>query len=151
MNVLWQELYKAAMLEPDRVKRDKRIDAAHAAIQRRMEELTKDDRGGSCQDEQQSLVDGLLNLRAPKRVEFKSSTRSNRKRMCRELLTPSWRRRQFECAELLRHVRVVTDPKKLAYLNAEVERRAREEQAESERDLIPYTDGSRCNDGRRFQ
>ena len=51
--------------------------------------------------------------------------------MCRELLTRSWRGRQFECAELLRHVRIVTDPKKLAYLNAEVERRAREEEAKS--------------------
>jgi hypothetical protein len=53
------------------------------------------------------------------------------KRLCRDFLTPSWRRRQFDCAELLRHIRVVTDPKMLAYLNAEVEKRAREERTES--------------------
>jgi hypothetical protein len=133
MDVLWQELYKAAMLELDLVKRGRRIEAAHAAIQRRKEELTKEDRGGSCQDEQQALVEALANVRALHRVEFKSSIQSSTKRLCRELLTPSWRRRKFECTELLRHVRVVTDPKKLAYLNAEVERRAREEQAESKR------------------
>ncbi|SRR5260221_6892477 len=132
MDVLWQELYKAAMLELDPVKRGHRIEAVHAATQRRKEELTKKDRGGSCQDEQQAL-EALANVRALHRVEFKSSTQSSTKRLCRELLTPSWRRRKFECAELLRHVRVVTDPKKLAYLNAEVERRAREEQAESKR------------------
>jgi hypothetical protein len=55
------------------------------------------------------------------------------KRLCRKFLVPSWRRRRFDCGELLRHIRIVTDPKKLAYLNAEVERRAREEQAESKR------------------
>ncbi len=133
MDVLWQELCKAAMLELDPVKRGHRIEAAHAAIQRRKEELTKEDRGGSCQDEQQALIEALAKVRALHRVEFKSSTQASTKRLCRELLTPSWRRRKFECAELLRHVRVVTDPKKLAYLNAEVERRAREEQAESKR------------------
>jgi hypothetical protein len=133
MDVLWQESYKAAMLELDPVKRGQRIEAAHAAIQRRKEELTKEDRRGSCQDEQQALAEALPNLRALNRVGLKSSTQSRMKRRCREPLTPSWRRRKFECAELLRHVRVVTDPKKLAYLNAEVERRAREEQAESKR------------------
>jgi len=132
MDVLWQELYRAALLELDRVKGGQRIEAAHAAIQRRMEELTKDDRDGSGRDEHQALA-ALPNLRALRRVRFKSSTQSGMKRLCRELLTPSWRRRKFECAELLRHVRVVTDPEKLAYLNAEVERRAREEQAESKR------------------
>jgi hypothetical protein len=45
------------------------------------------------------------------------------KRMCRQQLTPSWRRRQLTCEELLRHVRIVTDPEKLAYLNAEAKRR----------------------------
>jgi len=134
MNVLWQELYRAAMLVLDRVKGGQRIEAApHAAIQRRMEELTKDDPDGSRRDEHQALAEALPNLRALHRLKFKSSTQSSMKRRCRELLTPSRRRRKFECAELLRHVRVVTDPEKLAYLNAEVERRAREEQAESKR------------------
>jgi hypothetical protein len=45
------------------------------------------------------------------------------KRMCRETVTPRWRRRQLAVTELLRHARIVTDPKKLAYLNAEVARR----------------------------
>ena len=133
MDVLWQELYKAPMLELDPLKRGQTIEAARADIQRPVEELTKDDRDGSCRDEQQALAEALPNLRLLHRVEFKSSE-SNMKRLCRELLTPSWRRRRFECAELRRHVRVVTDPKKLAYLHAEVERRAREEEAESKRE-----------------
>jgi hypothetical protein len=45
------------------------------------------------------------------------------KRICREPMTPSWRRRHLSSADLLRHARIVTDPEKLAYLNAEVERR----------------------------
>jgi hypothetical protein len=44
------------------------------------------------------------------------------KRMCRELITPSWRRRHLSSADPLRHARIVTDPEKLAYLNAEVEK-----------------------------
>jgi hypothetical protein len=53
------------------------------------------------------------------------------KGLCRDFVSPSWRRRQFDWAELLRHIRIVTDPKMLAYLNAEVEKRAREERTES--------------------
>jgi hypothetical protein len=131
MGVLWQELYKAAMLELDRVKRGQRIEAAHVAVQRRMEELPKDDRDGSCRDERQVLAKALHDLRALHRTD--SSIQSGMKRLCRDPLKPSLRRRSFECAELLRHVRVVTDPQELAYLNAEVERRAREKQAESKK------------------
>jgi hypothetical protein len=40
---------------------------------------------------------------------------------CRHRLAPSWRR--VSSAQLLRHARIVTDPEKLAYLIAEVERR----------------------------
>ena len=40
-------------------------------------------------------------------------------RTCRKSLTSSWRRRQASIANLLRHARIVTDPKKLAYLKAE--------------------------------
>ena len=133
MGVLWMELYNAAMLELDRVKHGHRVEAAYAAVERRMEELAKDDRDGSCQDERQVLAEALHNLRAKHAVGFKSSTQSGMKRWCREPLKPSLRRRSFECSELLRHVRVVTDPEKLAYLNAEVERRAREKQAESKK------------------
>ena len=44
------------------------------------------------------------------------------KQTCREM-TSSLRRRQLAVTELLRHARVVTDPKMLAYLDAEVARR----------------------------
>jgi hypothetical protein len=41
---------------------------------------------------------------------------------CREM-TSSRRRRQLSVTELLRHARIVTDPEKLACLDAEVARR----------------------------
>src|ERR1700686_4659278 len=44
------------------------------------------------------------------------------KQTCREI-TSSLRRRQLAVTELLRHARVVTDPKTLAYLDAEISRR----------------------------
>ena len=47
------------------------------------------------------------------------------KRMCRQFLTPLWRRRLLAVTELLRHATIVTDRKKLACLNAEVEKRKR--------------------------
>jgi len=40
--------------------------------------------------------------------------------MCRDTAT-LWRRQQFAVAQLLRHAIIVTDPHKLAQLNAEVE------------------------------
>jgi hypothetical protein len=42
--------------------------------------------------------------------------------LCRGRMGPSWRRRQRASEELLRHVRIVTDPVKLAYLYAEAKR-----------------------------
>ena len=54
------------------------------------------------------------------------------KQMCREM-NSSLRRRQLAVAELLRHARIVTDSKTLAYLDAEVTRRKGEaENAASE-------------------
>jgi len=50
-------------------------------------------------------------------------------RMCRKLRASSWRRPRF-AAFALRHARIVTDPKKLAWLNAEVADRRRREEAE---------------------
>jgi hypothetical protein len=44
------------------------------------------------------------------------------RRICRRRLGPSWRR-QRASEELLRHLRIVTDPAKLAYLYAEAKRR----------------------------
>lgn len=69
----------------------------------------------------------------PSRKRFNSDGAPGRIRMCRELPIPSWRRRRFECTAMLRHVSVVTDPTKLAFLNAEVERRLRETQADLKR------------------
>jgi hypothetical protein len=45
------------------------------------------------------------------------------KHMCRKIAVTAWRRRQLAMTELLRNARVVTDPIKLAGLNAEVARR----------------------------
>jgi hypothetical protein len=45
------------------------------------------------------------------------------KRMCRQRLTTTSRRRLLTCEEILRHARIVTDPEKLAYLNAEAKKR----------------------------
>jgi hypothetical protein len=74
MVVLWQELYRAAMLELDGARLEHRIAAAHAAMQRRMEELPANnyDRGGSL-DEHRAIADALQNLRTLQRVEFNSS------------------------------------------------------------------------------
>jgi hypothetical protein len=41
---------------------------------------------------------------------------------CRKSLATSWHRRQ-QLWSALRHARIVTDPKLLAYLNAEIEKR----------------------------
>jgi hypothetical protein len=43
--------------------------------------------------------------------------------MCRKVSAPAWRRRQLAMTEVLRHARVVRDPNKLAYLNAEAAKR----------------------------
>jgi hypothetical protein len=45
------------------------------------------------------------------------------KRMCRELATHTWSRRQCAMMELLRHARIVTDPNKLTSLKVEVAKR----------------------------
>ena len=51
------------------------------------------------------------------------------KHMCRRFLAPSRRRRQLTWRELFPHARIVTDPKKLALLNAEVAERKQKEEA----------------------
>jgi hypothetical protein len=51
-------------------------------------------------------------------------------RRCRELIKPAGTRQRTAVTRLLRNARIVTDPKVLAYLNAEVEKRTREEQPE---------------------
>jgi len=54
-------------------------------------------------------------------------------RMCRQLVTPSWRRRQLIWQEFFPHARIVTDVKKLAQLNADVAKRKRKEEADRKR------------------
>ncbi len=69
---LWQESYRAAMLELDPTKLVKRIEAARTAIERRNEELSGISRNGSAVEERQAMTDALENLRALQRVEFRS-------------------------------------------------------------------------------
>jgi hypothetical protein len=69
---LWQELYRAAMLELDPTKLVKKIEAARTAIERRNEELPGSNRNGSAEEERQVMTDALENLRALQRVEFRS-------------------------------------------------------------------------------
>jgi hypothetical protein len=45
------------------------------------------------------------------------------KRICRQFRFALWRRRKLTSADFLRHARIVTDPEKMAYLNASVKRR----------------------------
>lgn len=52
------------------------------------------------------------------------------KRLCRRLSTP-YRRKEKLWRELFSHARVITDPKKLAQLNADLARRKQREEAES--------------------
>jgi hypothetical protein len=44
------------------------------------------------------------------------------KRPCRNWRAPSWCRRREDARFALRHVRILTDPKKLAQLKAEAEK-----------------------------
>jgi hypothetical protein len=70
---LWQELYKAAMLELDRAQLDHRIEVAHAALQQRMKDLPRSNYHGESQAEEQAIADALQNLRTLQRVEFRTS------------------------------------------------------------------------------
>lgn len=57
------------------------------------------------------------------------------------------RRRSFAAAEWPCRLSIVTDPKALAYLNAEVERRRREKETELEKDGTYPSPASVCSDG----
>ena len=78
-DVLWRELYKAAILELDPVALHKRIEAAHAAIRQRISELHSNYDGNSG-EEQREMVDALNSLRAVQKVEFRLSSEPNRPR-----------------------------------------------------------------------
>jgi len=71
-NVLWRELYAAAMLELDRAQLQSRIEAAQVAIRQAMTELHQS--GTGSREELQALADSLHNLQTLQRVELSVPT-----------------------------------------------------------------------------
>lgn len=87
-NVLWHDLYKTAMLELDPVKLHKRIEAAYAAMQQRIQELRSEAHGSSL-DEQQAIADALHSLQMLQRVEFRVTRPNPQTGATRPSLGPS--------------------------------------------------------------
>src|ERR1700676_3812338 len=75
MNVGWQELYQAALLElrPDELRR--RIDEAEKAIQQRIVELSRND--SSSEEERRAMGDALRGLRVLASTECKAPLSTN--------------------------------------------------------------------------
>jgi hypothetical protein len=75
MNVEWQELYQAALLElrPDELRR--RIDEAEKAIQQRIVELSRND--SSSEEERRAMDDALRGLRVLASTECKPPLSTN--------------------------------------------------------------------------
>jgi hypothetical protein len=75
MNVGWQELYQAALLElrPDELRR--RIDEAEKAIQQRIVELIRNDSGSD--EERRAMDDALRGLRVLANTECKPPLSTN--------------------------------------------------------------------------
>jgi hypothetical protein len=71
-NILWHDLYAAAMLELDRDNLRHRIEAARAGIQRALNELTRNPTSGAA-EEMQSMADALRNLETLQWVELRAS------------------------------------------------------------------------------
>jgi hypothetical protein len=71
-DISWQRLCNAATLELDRVKLHKRIEAAHAAIQRRLKEQVNN-QDGTPAEGQHAMAEALQNLRQLQRMNFRSS------------------------------------------------------------------------------
>jgi hypothetical protein len=76
-NGMWQELYKAAMLELNPSELPRRIEIADAAIRRRNEEL-RVSYDPITSSERQQLADALNSLRVLRSIESKSSSLSPR-------------------------------------------------------------------------
>jgi hypothetical protein len=72
-NILWYDLYAAAMLELDRDNLHDRIEAARAGIQRARKDLTRNPPPGAA-EEMHSMADALRNLDTLQRVELRAST-----------------------------------------------------------------------------
>ena len=75
MNVGWQELYQAALLElrPDELRR--RIDEAEKGIQQRIVELSRND--SSSEEERRAMGDALRGLRVLASTECKAPLSTN--------------------------------------------------------------------------
>jgi hypothetical protein len=75
LNVGWQELYQAALLElrPDELRR--RIDEAEKAIQQRIIELSRND--SSSEEERRAMDDALRGLRVLASTECKPPLSTN--------------------------------------------------------------------------
>jgi hypothetical protein len=71
-NVLWKELYQAAMLELDLGKLPGRIEAAQMTIRQAVEDR-KGDHSGGAREEMQTLLDAQSNLRILHKTEFQTS------------------------------------------------------------------------------
>ena len=73
-DVPWRNLYAAAMLELDPSELQRKIQAAYAAIEKRIEELELRSGSDQCsREERQAISDALHGLRTLQRIEFKSS------------------------------------------------------------------------------
>jgi hypothetical protein len=64
----WQELYKAAMVERDHTQLQKRIEAAHAVIRQRIEELKLGSACDESSEERQAIADALHSLRTLQKI-----------------------------------------------------------------------------------
>jgi len=67
MNLSWQELYRAALLEVQPEELRRRIGAAENAIGQRLEELKQT--GSHSSEEQQAIADALRTLRVLAQIE----------------------------------------------------------------------------------
>jgi negative regulator of replication initiation len=68
-DVLWQELYRAAMLELDHANLEGRIEAAQVAIRQAMEELITNDENA---EDRRAMAEALRNLQTLQRLELKN-------------------------------------------------------------------------------
>jgi hypothetical protein len=75
MNVEWQELYQAAMLELRPEELPRRIAAAEKAIQQRIAELSRND--SSSEEERRTIEDALHGLHALVTTECKPPLSAN--------------------------------------------------------------------------
>ena len=76
--IAWQDLYKAAMLEVDQSKLRERIEAANAAIQRRIEDLKLAGNHDETSAERHSIAEALDSLRMLRKLEVRPSPEANR-------------------------------------------------------------------------